>query len=116
MLFGMLGAFGRGRGRQAVITLDKRSSGTRGDAVIVKRAEEARIRLLRTGHGVSGSPMMRKEETIDDYVKEAELLFRVRRRQSCRRVLDRYWARRKRCRRRFEKLQVEMVSRTVESQ
>jgi DNA polymerase-3 subunit gamma/tau len=79
MLFGLFGAFEmRVEGDSVVITLDKRRSAMKNDAAIVNELKryaseffgrEMTIRL------VDGSEP--KADTIDDYMREAELLFRV---------------------------------------
>jgi tryptophan synthase beta subunit len=79
MLFGLFGAFEmRVEGDSVVIALDKRRSAMKNDAAIVNELKryaseffgrEMTIRL------VDGSET--KADTIDDYMREAELLFRV---------------------------------------
>jgi DNA polymerase III subunit gamma/tau len=79
MLFGMLGAFSaQAEGDSLIITLDKQTGH-------IKSAQSVVTDLKKLASDFFGRDMtirfvddsQKKEETIDDYMKEAELLFRV---------------------------------------
>jgi hypothetical protein len=79
MLFGMLGAFdARVEADNLVITLDKRSSHIEGAAEIAGELKKHASDFFGRDMGIRFvGDMEKKEDGIDDYVREAELLFRT---------------------------------------
>jgi len=79
MLFGLFGAFDmRVEDDILIIALEKRLNGMKNDAAVVNELRKHASRFFAremTIRFVDGSDT--KADTIDDYVKEAELLFRV---------------------------------------
>jgi len=79
MLFGMLGAFeARAEDNNLVIALDRQSGQIRGDAAIANELKKLASDFYKMDMVIRFvDDVEKKEDSIDDYVKEAELLFRA---------------------------------------
>ena len=79
MLFGMLGAFkARAEDNNLVIALGRQSGQIKGDAAIANELKKLASDFYKMDMTIRFvDDVEKKEDTIDDYVKEAELLFRA---------------------------------------
>jgi hypothetical protein len=79
MLFGMLGAFeAREEGNNLVIRLDKQTSKIKGAPGVADDLKKLAADFFGRDMTIRFvDDMEKKEDTLEDYVKEAELLFRV---------------------------------------